>query len=254
MAKKDEIVKTGEDVPSYLKPVEKGAVAEGMENIRPGDILVPRLVLLQALSPSVSANKNRAGELINSVTGEVCLENDKSLIFHPVYHYLEWIKWGDRDQGGGIQERSLDPKGELAQMAFRREKHQDSQGKDVFTSTEYHNFVALVPALSLEQAYIISCSKTNLKKAKKLLGLAKFRGGQPLYAGAYSVSTLLETNAKINAKYYTFEFENAGWIPEELLPLCKKMYETMRDAYQSDSLQAHVEDQDPAGESTETEL
>jgi len=243
----------GMEVPDWLVPSSEEGAAEGLENMRPGDLLVPRLVLLQGLSPKVVEGDNVAGQIINSITEEVWVDKEESKMFVPVYHYLEWIRWGDRETGEGILERSLDPDGKLAQMAMRIVTHTTSGGREVRTVTEYHNFVAIFPQIDAETAVIISCAKTNIKKGRKLLGLARYRGRYPLYAGQYLIKAVIETNAA-GQKYYVYEFQNKGWVSEEDWPLMKKLYTILKDAYQQRKLLSHQFEEERSVGEDETEM
>lgn len=237
-----------EDIPSYLAPVADGEVIPGLENIRPQDILIPRLVLLQALSPQVVEGNFDAGDIVNSISGEMVLEKGEVISFIPIYHYLEWIQWGDRDAGGGIQDRSLDPDGQLAQMSNKMVKHTTAEGKEVFTVTEYHNFVCVFVDDEKIEPIVISCAKSNIKHAKKFIGLIRMRGRYPMYAGRYSLNAELETNQQ-NQKYYVYKFTNDGWCPKELLESLSEIYEMMRDAFHERRLLSHqMEDEREAAE------
>lgn len=254
MSENKEIVSNNKELPSWIEKTEEGEVAKGLENMRPTDVLVPRLVLLQAMSPQVQEGGMPVGALLNSVTQEVVLPKGESLEFTIVYHYLEWFKWADRDSTGErILDRSLDPDGALAHSAMQMEKRNDSNGKEVMVVTEYHNFLCLIPSISEDYPFVISCAKTNSKKAKKLLGLCKFRGGVPIFAGKYSVHTFLETS-NVGNKYYVFEFENAGWTDEELYKQSEKMYPELAKAYRERRLMAHVDSDEPESTHPETEM
>jgi len=242
------LAKRNDDAPSYLAPVADGEAVPGLENVRPQDILIPRLVLMQALSPQVVEKNFESGDIINSISGELVLEVDKEIEFIPIYHYLEWIQWGDRDAGGGIQDRSLDPDGQLAQMSNKMVKHTTAEGKEVFTVTEYHNFVCVFVEDDKLEPIVISCAKSNIKHAKKFIGLIRMRGRFPMYAGKYCLQSALETNPQ-NQKYYVYKFTNAGWCPKELLEPLGKIYEMLRDAFQERRLLSHqMEDEREAAE------
>lgn len=225
MAKKNEMVKTNNNVPAFIKESN-----EGFENMRAGDMILPRMILMQALSPKVVDKKFTSGTVINSLTDEVVIGEGEKIAFVPIFHYLEWIEWGDKKLNEGIKGRSLDPSSALAQSAARNEKRMNSEGKEVWKVTEYHNFVCVIPEMGL-MPIVISCSKTNNRKGKKLLSLAKMRGNYPLYAGMYSMEALLTQN-KRNEKYYVYEFDNAGWVASaEELAEYKKLYDVLKSAH-----------------------
>ena len=71
--KKDEVVVVGEQVPAYIKQGE----ARGNENVGTDDLVIPRLILLQKISPELDKNEAsyiegaEAGQFANSLTREV---------------------------------------------------------------------------------------------------------------------------------------------------------------------------------------
>jgi len=240
MAKKDIVPVVSNEVPSFLMPTASGNVAPGFENVRSGDIILPRLVLMQALSPDVVEKKCDSGQIINSVTKELILEEEERGVFVPLYHYLEWIKWGDRKKNESVLGMSLDPDGELAQSSMKGEKRINAEGREVRVVTEYHNFIVVFPKMKPMIPLVISCSKTNHRRGKQLLSLARFRGHFPLYAGMYSLRSEIAEN-KEHQKYYAYAFENAGWVTsKEMLEEMAEMHRTMKDAFLSRRLQADL--------------
>ncbi len=220
------------EAPAYLQQKEAPL---GMENMRPEDMLIPRVVLMQALSPSVVEGSNRPGELVNSLSREVIVGVDDSpMAFIPIFHYLEWIKWGDREKNEGMLDRSLDGDGALAMSAMRGERLQRG-GKDVMVVTEYHNFICLMPEISLVAPIMIGCCRTNHKKGKQLLTLSKYRGKYDLFAGRYTITSTDEKN-KVGQQYKVFNFENAGWSTEDENSLASKLYPGVKEAYDNRAL------------------
>lgn len=251
--KKTDLAKTDSDVPSWLAPIPEGEIVPGQENVRARDILIPRLVLLQALSPDVVEGNNDAGEILNSISEEIVIEKDVKKEFIPIYHYLEWIHWNDRDQGGGIHDRSLDPDGQLAQMSNKMVKHTTNDGKEIFTVTEYHNFVCIFIEDEKPELIVISCAKSNIKHAKKFLGLIRMRGRFPMYAGKYCVQATIETNQQ-NQKYYVYKFINAGWAPKDKINELEKMYLMMRNAFKDRRLLSHQMEEEREAAQNEKEM
>ncbi len=230
------IMRPAQDVPDYLKD----ELDDWADRLRAEDIVIPRLTLMQALTPSVQDGPNNAGEIINSASKEIWIGIDEELPFYILLHYNEWIEWGDRDSNEGIKAQSLDPAGELAQAWAKREKRHTQSGKEVYRVTEYHNFIALFPHHGMDNPVIIPCCKSNHKHGKKLLGLMRTRAsGRPQWSGRYSVKCESETNTN-NQKYKVFEFSNDGWIDEEHIPDTKRHSATMKDGYRNNRIQSEA--------------
>ncbi|KKN73364.1 hypothetical protein LCGC14_0401770 [marine sediment metagenome] len=252
--KKTEVAKTSSEVqlPAYVEE------AEGtLEHARASDFIIPRLLLMQSLSPQVVDGDAKSGELYENVEGARFAElldkdTSESLDFIPCYHYLEWFEWAERSSGKGIIARSTDPKGVLAQSVARGEMVQ-RDGRDLFKVTEYHNFVSLFPGYSLEKPVVISCSKTQIKKARALLTLIRYRGPKvPLYAGKYTVTGIKEHKADFT--YWNFEFENAGFAEEVEYAASKALFKVCKEAYGRGALQSHVDEDDEPSRGNEKDF
>jgi hypothetical protein len=254
MAKKtNEITKApvNNEVPNFIAQTPSGQIAPGFENTRSGDIILPRLVLMQALSPDVVEKRNSSGQILNSVTRELMLDEDEYRKFIPLYHYLEWIKWGDKKKNESILAMSLDPDGELAQSAMKGEKRINAEGKEVRVVTEYHNFIVVFPDMVPMIPVVISCSKSNHRRAKQLLSLARFRGNYPLYSGQYTLKAEMTEN-KDHQKYYVYGFENAGWVANaELLEEITDLHVRMKEAFKSRRLATDHSHEDESAPETE---
>lgn len=226
MASKGKLAKKNNDPPP--KHVEQGQ--EGLENVGQADLIIPRLVIMQALSPQVEEGTRKKGEVINSLTQEVWIPKDEVVPFVPIYHFKEWIQWGPRDTNEGIIDRSTDPDSDLAMSVKRSEK--DAEGN--FVVTEYHNFIAIFPEHGIEKPVIIPCCRSNHKHGRRLLGLAKYRGNYPLFAGLYHLKAQKEEN-KQSQKYFAWEFENAGWVDKDEFKIMRKVYDIIKSTHWKDA-------------------
>ena len=253
MAKKDLKKKeeTGLAVPSYI---DQGS-RTGLEKMRDQDVVYPRIVLLQALSPIVREKDSpyNAGDMINSVTLELICERDTQREFIPILFWPEWIEWGPRSEGGGVIGMSRDPMSELAQRAKANEKR-DVGGKTVMAVTEYLTFLILLadrPPVTMADAVCLSCAKSNYKHGKRLLNLARLRGNVPLFAGKYTLSAASEHNARSNSDYWAYGLENAGFASEEQYAFAKEAYELLKDhEVKAAEMRSETEDSESAGDTS----
>ena len=220
-------------VPDFVQPVEGG----GLENARMQDFQVARLMLMQALSPLVVDGDAVAGELRESVENQLIAglvgkgkeATGETIEFIPCYHFLEWIHWAPRDSGKGMLARDIDPKGELAQSVARGEMVRVGE-REVFKVTEYHNFLCLLPSYSMEKPIVLSCSKTQIKKARQLLTMIRYRGPTvPMFATKFTLTSVKET--KNDNTYWNYEFENDGWASEEQYKIGEGLFNMASQAY-----------------------
>src|SRR3989304_975795 len=85
---------------------EFGAYAgDCMENVGIGDLLVPRLTIIQDLSPQRKPNK--AEFISGAETGIVCDVGTGDLfpdgvLFLPVYYRNDYLEWAPRSTGKGL--------------------------------------------------------------------------------------------------------------------------------------------------------
>ena len=153
-----------------------GSMPLGFEEEEAGDVIIPRVKVIQALSPERKEKIADEGDIINSLTKEKL--NGK--IFIPVFKFNNNVWWRDRADGGGIQCISRDGKvGTMSDdttmmcAACRRcEFDNTKQGKEALpTCTKYINFFGFFEGERMP--IILSFSKTSYNEGKKLYSLAK---------------------------------------------------------------------------------
>ena len=75
----------------------QGAMPMGFEDEEAGDVIIPRVKVIQALSPERKDKIADEGDIINSLTKEKL--NDKTFV--PVFKFNNNVWWRDRSEGGG---------------------------------------------------------------------------------------------------------------------------------------------------------
>ena len=183
---------------------------EGYDN---KDLIIPRVKLLQAQSPEVTAEDStlKAGQIINSLTKEV-LPN----LFVPIFFGTNWIKFNPRDvkdptfnvayEPGATIHRTKDPNDPIviAEGEF------GANGEKP-TITKFLNFFCYFPGVKFP--LIMSFSKTSYKTGKELLSLARFFGDDMFNHQYKVVAKRVEDNAH-NSVYYVYKVEQAGAADE----------------------------------------
>ncbi|MNB69344.1 hypothetical protein D3C75_158720 [compost metagenome] len=147
----------------------------GFEDDDPSDLIIPRIKVINALSPERKDKIADEGDIINSLTKEKL--NGK--IFIPIYKFTNVILWKDRADGGGIAAISRDgkimiptngeppyPVGKLADFDNTK------TGKDAQpTHVKYINFFGFFAGERMP--IILSFAKTNYAEGKRMYSLAK---------------------------------------------------------------------------------
>ena len=173
----------------------------GFEDEDAGDVIIPRVKVIQTLSPERKDKLADEGDIINSLTKEKL--NGK--VFIPVFKFNNNVWWKDRSEGGGIQCMARDGKvgstsdgsTVLCTQCRRCEFDNSKTGKESLpTCTKYINFFGFFEGERMP--IILSFSKTSYNEGKKLYSLAKVTM-QNMFNFGYTL------NAKLMAK------GNNGW-------------------------------------------
>jgi len=126
----------------------RGDAGKGVST-RAQDNIVPRLTVLQALSPQVLL-KNAAyiegataGDFYAPSLPEPVIDGEAGLYFQPSLMYMEWVEWVPRDQGGGFADRhkatrdDLPPPGATPKPREGRRPQAYRMGKNDLQLTRY---------------------------------------------------------------------------------------------------------------------
>jgi len=184
---------------------------KGFENIDRGDILLPRILLLQPMSPQVMEMDEKPGTLFLNLSNKNI--GDKIRIT-PVLHYRSRIKWIPKDDGGGIDCSAQDAKVPSSNKysencASCKYKDWDDTKKDKKEQapecTMYDNFVVMVNDGS--EPVILSMAKSQAKVAKKFYSMAAIKGGD-FFDFEYSLTVVKEK--KDDKTFFNFSIADTG--------------------------------------------
>lgn len=170
----------------------------GGENVTAADILIPRLTILQALSPQL---KKSAPEFIEGAqVGQICnVAMGKTfpgpVKFLPVYFSKRWLEWHPRASGKGLAKIHDSP-------SILNECTMGPRGEDVLPSgntiMETAQFFGLNLSDEMRRVFI-PMQSTQLKKARKwnsFLKDQKLKSGRPApyFFRAFDLSSAEERN------------------------------------------------------------
>jgi len=205
----------------------------GFEDEEAGDMIIPRIKVVQTLSPERKDKKAEEGDIINSLTLEKC--NGK--VFVPVFRYNNNIDWIDRSEGGGMRCVARDGKvGEMQDgtrvmcvQCRKCEFDNSKQGKEAFpTCTKYINFFGFFEGE--RTPIILSFAKTNYGEGKKLYSLAKVTM-QNMWNYGYRLDEKLM--AKNGNEWYNIVANPAGATSEEDREFAMGLYTSFRNTIAS---------------------
>ena len=187
------------------------------------DLILPRAVLLQALSPQIGeVDGLKAGMVINNITNEVLPEK-----FIPIFRYVEFLKFNPRDS----KSPEYDPAFEPGALIWRTNDPADprtvecrfSEDGSKPTAIKTMNFLCYFPYVPMP--VVLSFSKTSYKAGKKLISLAQFSGGD-MFSKIYALK--VKQADKDGIKYYILDVAPIGKANKEDFAIAEAWYEQFR--------------------------
>ena len=185
-------------------------VGLGLESMSPEDYAIPRLSILQALSPQVNKRDDayvegaEVGAIYENVSNRV-FDNETGILMLLVSYRRAHLQWWPRDAKAGkgfIKDHGPDPA--ILSKTKRNDKGQNlmPDGSEIVPTAEYFGFLINEEDGTYER-FVISMSKTQMIKAKKLNTMAsqftvdvpgKGRQVAPLFYRSYRFRTKPESN------------------------------------------------------------
>jgi len=201
-----------------------GAGPTGVENVKPDDLIIPRLTIIQGLSPQVTQGKPEFDPRARTgMIWDVGLQEGfpDGIEFLPVYYVKNWLEWAPRSSGKGLVAIHSDD----TPMSQARK---NELGQFVLPSG---NFIAETAQLfgynmtANHRRSFIPMAATQLSKAKRLLTLHngeklnRADGSEytpKLWYRVYKLTTVPEGNTKGNWSGWKIErgmklTEVPGW-------------------------------------------
>jgi len=240
MAKKKQEVATQEEIPSWMKEYE----GQGQADIQQHEMEMPRLILMQAMSPMVKDKKAQEGDLIHSITNQILCPAGEKLRFSVVFQGSEYILWRDREAGGGIMARAArvvhngrvrykwnrpntvfeDKIGGMVGVHWRTKTFIDEDGLDQW-GTQIPSDPESKPAATLHLNYIIclrdhednlvalSMAKAAAKPGQKLGTMLKM-GVAAIFLRNFILETFIDQAGE--NRFANYHFEPDGLILDEI--------------------------------------
>lgn len=222
-------------VPDYIK---RGS-GRGSEDVEMSDVVIPRIELVQALSPCLDKKKPEfiegaeQGMMFNSVTRELYGEE---VLVVPVLFKKEWLVWKDRNQGGGF--RGAHPSMTEAQARIEQEP---ADQRKFFTANETaQQLVKVLHEDGRIEDAVVSMSRTKLKVSKQWNSLIRINGNDR-FSRTYRLFGADDSNDK--GEYKNFGVMNAGFPPEDVYKEAEALYNAI-----SSGARKAVFDHDEGGE------
>jgi len=193
---------------------------DGLENVTAKDLIVPRITILQGLSPQVQPKKPeyikgaKVGDLCDVGMNEVF---EQPLMFLPVLFVKQYLEWAPRSSGKGLVNIHNDAS--IVDQGTRNDSNQIILPNGNYIA-ETAQFFGLNLSADNRRSFLPMTS-TQLKKARSWLSLStseklKREDGSfytpPLYYRVYQISTVEESNSK--GDWIGFRIERGPSLPE----------------------------------------
>lgn len=202
----------------------------GFEDDDAEDMIIPRVKMIQSLSPERKEKIADEGDIINSLTHEKL--NGKKFV--PVFKFNSNILWRDRADGGGLACHARDGRigntSEGVNIACAQcrkcEFDNTKTGRESLPScTKYINFFGFFEGERVP--VILSFAKTNFKEGKKLFSLAKVTM-QNMWHFGYSLQSKVQ--AKNGNEWYIIDVAPAGPTSEEDRAFGMELFKSFRNS------------------------
>lgn len=208
------------DCPDFLKGNQS---ARGTENVGADDLLIPRLELVQDLSPCRKKTdqayipSSDGGMLYNNVTRQLY---GPEVLIVPVFFKKEYLVWKNRDKGGGFR-------GAFANQSDAEQALQTlDDGDDCEISDTAQHFCLLIqPETGKAEEIVLSMSKSKMKVSRKLNSLIRMGGGDS-FSRVYRLSSVSEKNNK-NQDFYNLAVATAGFPTKPLYEAAVRLYDSI---------------------------
>lgn len=209
------------DLPDYLK----GSEGMGNENVGREDVTIPRIGIIQSLSPERKKTDAKfipgaeEGQFFNTVTRELLPATFK---FVDIMFTKTWGVFVHRDFGGGF-------KGQFATEAEAKifAAGQENPNQLEVVDTGIHVIVRVDDLLRPVETAIVMFTKSKLKVSRDMNQILK-GSGAARFATLWEMSAVAETNKK-NQEYFNFKATKQGWVTPDLFAYCKQVYEEIKD-------------------------
>lgn len=217
-----------EAMPEWL---QKGNA--GSEDVTAKDMILPRVDVLQALSPQIKKSDPNyiegaeQGKIFNTVTGEIYGD---SINFVPILFRKEYVVWKLRKAGGGFC-------GAFQTMQEAEQFRAQLQSPDDHECVESHQHFALLLTDHGPEEAVFSMTKSKLKVSRALNTLIQI-AGVDRFAKAYRLDAIEASSDK--GDFWGLKAHPVGFVSKELYERGQGLYEMIK-AGAADVDRSHVE-------------
>lgn len=211
---KQAVTKKDDQVPAYIKQEDAG---RGSENVTSDDVQIPRISVIQDLSPQIKENKSeyivgaKPGMVFNVLTGELYLDG---LQFVPVFFEKDHLVWKTRKSGGGL----------VARCETAQEAQALADTKEEYEYVEAPNHISILVDAEGNPTHEVSIpmATSKAKVSRRLNSLVRLNGGDR-FSRVYKLIAVEDESP--SGEYWNFAVENVGWPSEDTYLAAETLYD-----------------------------
>lgn len=227
MATKDKSVSIVSD---QLPTHAQNGTGAGNENVSARDMLVPRLKLLQDLSPETKKTKPEyiegaePGMIFNTVTKTL----SKELFVVNLYYDHEFVLFRNRDFGGGYFGAHNTSEEAFAE-AVRQAGNEENARKmfDVVESGR-HTIGIIDPETGEISPAIMEFTSTKMRVSAQWNTDISASGGDR-FSSAWKIEVVEQSNNK--GSFYNYKISRLGFVSDEIYAEAHEKYQQIRESY-----------------------
>lgn len=238
-----EIVNTRNQIPDHLRQYQKASLG----NIDSSDRIIPRIKLIQAISPELVdyVDIAKAGQFWHTVTQENLGPSLKAI---PIVIRKSYVLWAPRNDDRGILARAMDaihwdpadaeftvkPKGSPNSVVYKTKKTVAESGLDQFgtsipgdrnsppaASLTYNMMWYLIDFPELSPSIIIN-TRSSVKPMQQLLSRIDAKP-VPHFVQLYNIMSIQMKGPE--GPYFNYAYTGSGFADERQAAICSEMYE-----------------------------
>ena len=201
------------NLPSYIKQGEN----RGSENVSKDDLQIPRIDILQGLSPQINRKKDsyiegaEIGMMFNTVTGQLY---PSEIFFTPITFVKRFLVWVNRkkDPAGGLR-GVFDDEAKAEEFL---DTHEDAEKLELVPTAEH------LVLLDDGTEVILSMAKSKMKVSRKFNSQVRLNGNDR-FSRRYRLSVVDDLSAK--GEFKNFRISEAGYPTEDVYRNAERIYE-----------------------------
>jgi hypothetical protein len=231
-------------VPAHLAQYEKQRIG----NVDSSDRVIPRIKLLQAISPELTdfPDKAKAGQFWHSIAQENMGPSLKGI---PIVIRKSYVLWAPRNDDRGILARAMDgihwepanaefrvkPKGSPKEVVYKTADTVARSGLDEFgtsipgdpnsapAASLTYNMLWFFPDFPEFSPSVIINTRSSIKPMQQLLSRIDSKP-VPHFCQVYDISSVQQKGAE--GPYFNFAYSGAGFTTAEQAAAAQQLYET----------------------------